>query len=177
METKRDPLHNVIQEESFFNPAPGSIEKRCFLTWPAQGWNDIILNFILWTICFAVFFTSATPLRSADFTMTSPDGNVQIKVLLLEQARLGYEVTFKGEAVIKKSHLGITVDNIDLGRGVKIGQADRYEIIVSCRAKQPLSSFRKAARFGITIFTCTTKGYTKRKISLTQKQVIGPRRR
>ncbi len=37
-------------------------------------------------------------------------------------------MTFKGKAVIEKSPLGVTVDNIDLGRGVKIGKADRYEI-------------------------------------------------
>jgi alpha-glucosidase len=81
---------------------------------------------------FVIFTTTswicATPLWSADFTVTSPDGNVQIKVLLLDQARLGYEVMFKGKAEIEKSPLGITVANVDLGRGVKIGQAERYEI-------------------------------------------------
>ncbi len=70
----------------------------------------------------------ATPLLSDEFIITSPDRNVQLKVLLLDQARLGYEVTFKGKAVIEKSPLGVIVDNIDLGRSVKIDKTDRYEI-------------------------------------------------
>jgi alpha-glucosidase len=100
---------------------------KSVIPWPAKRRHDIILNFIL-SISLAAFFGYAAPLLSNDFTVTSPDGNVQFKVLLLDRARLGYEVTFKGKSVIDKSPLGITVDNLDLDRGVKTGKVDRYEI-------------------------------------------------
>jgi len=62
------------------------------------------------------------------FDVISPDGNVHLKVLVLDNARLGYEVTYKGKPVIDKSPMGITIDNLNLGDGVKIGNAVRYEI-------------------------------------------------
>ncbi|MFC1539384.1 glycoside hydrolase family 97 N-terminal domain-containing protein [Candidatus Latescibacterota bacterium] len=58
----------------------------------------------------------------------SPDGSVQMKLMILENNRLGYEIQLNGKSVIEKSPLGITVDNIDLGMGVQIGDADLYEI-------------------------------------------------
>ena len=75
----------------------------------------------------AVWSACTSPLLSEDFSIASPDANVQLKVLLLHQARLGYEVTFKGKPVIDKSPLGITVNNLDLGQRVRIGSAEHYE--------------------------------------------------
>jgi len=63
-----------------------------------------------------------------EFKIIGPDRNVQLKVLVLDNARLGYEVTFKGIPVIDRSQMGITVDNVNLGNGIEIGSADRYEI-------------------------------------------------
>jgi alpha-glucosidase len=68
------------------------------------------------------------PLRSKDITVTSPGGNVQLKLFVFENGRLGYEVIFNGKAVIEKSPMGITVDNIDLGQSVKIGDVEPYVI-------------------------------------------------
>jgi alpha-glucosidase len=76
----------------------------------------------------AVLEAYASPLLCGDFSVASPDSSVQLKVFLLNQSRLGYEVTFKGKQVIDKSPLGIAVNNLDLGQKVQIRNTDRYEI-------------------------------------------------
>ncbi|MGH7492303.1 MAG: glycoside hydrolase family 97 N-terminal domain-containing protein [bacterium] len=82
---------------------------------------------ILKMMSIAALGAYTSPLLCGDFSVASPDGSVQLKVLLLHPARLGYEVTFKGKPVIDKSPLGITVNNLDLGQKVRIGNAERYE--------------------------------------------------
>ncbi len=87
-----------------------------------------ITNITVQWICSLGCVLCTTALRSADLALASPDGNVQLRVLLLAQDRLGYEVTFRGVRVIDKSPLGITVDGLDLGLGIDLGNAERYEI-------------------------------------------------
>jgi alpha-glucosidase len=55
--------------------------------------------------------------------MTSPDGRVSAHLFLNEDGELRYNVTFKTTPVVEPSALGITVDGIQLGAGVRLGQA------------------------------------------------------
>ena len=66
-------------------------------------------------------------LASGETKIISPDGNVQFKVLLHE-ARLKYEVTFRDKPVIETSTMGIIVDGIDLAEGVEAGKVEQYQM-------------------------------------------------
>lgn len=76
----------------------------------------------------AIAAMEAAPLLSKEIVVKSPDGNVQMRVLVFDDARLGYEATFMGKPVVEKSLLGITVDGLDLGQGVELDNSERYEI-------------------------------------------------
>lgn len=57
----------------------------------------------------------------------SPDGNVEFKVLLHE-AGLEYEVTFRNKPVIETSPMGIIVDGVNLAEDADAGQVERYQV-------------------------------------------------
>jgi alpha-glucosidase len=77
-----------------------------------------------------ILFSHLDPTSSLanELMVASPDSNLQFNLLTIENARLGYEVRFKGQPVIEPSPLGNTVENVDLGDGVKIGNVERYEV-------------------------------------------------
>lgn len=82
--------------------------------------------------CIAIASTwlllSLSGLASDAITLSSPDGNVQFRLLLQEGLRLGYAVAFKGKSVIETSPLGIVVDGANLGEGVEAGKGQRYRV-------------------------------------------------
>src|SRR5262249_33874608 len=61
-------------------------------------------------------------------TVTSPDGAVRFHLLARDPERLAYRVTFRDRAVIDTSALGVTVDGVDLGKGVAVGKAETYRL-------------------------------------------------
>ena len=62
------------------------------------------------------------PLRIA-----SPNGAVRFEVFLREEC-LSYRVSLNNMNVIETSKMGIVVDNVDLGQGVKLGAMNGYRI-------------------------------------------------
>lgn len=67
-------------------------------------------------------------LPSSGFTINSPDGKIQFRLLLREQSRLRYQVAFKRQPVIAPATLGIVVNGVDLGQGVEVGAVERYRL-------------------------------------------------
>ena len=47
------------------------------------------------------------PMMAAAQTVKSPDGNVALTFTLSDNGRPTYEMTYKGRAVVKPSHLGL----------------------------------------------------------------------
>lgn len=60
--------------------------------------------------------------------VASPDGNVRLRVFVGSDARLSYAFTMRGKPVIEASPMGIIVDGVDLGAGVRTGAVERYRI-------------------------------------------------
>ena len=58
----------------------------------------------------------------------SPGGSVGLRVFADTDARLRFAVTLEGRPVVETSPLGILVDGVNLGEGVEVGEAARYEI-------------------------------------------------
>lgn len=52
-------------------------------------------------------------------TMNSPDGRVHAHLTVSDQGQLHYHVAFKDATIVESSPLGITVDGVALGKGVK----------------------------------------------------------
>jgi alpha-glucosidase len=67
-------------------------------------------------------------LQQPVINIASPDGKVQFQLVLREQANLSFRATFKNQAVIETSGLGIVIDGVDLGQGVDVGRVDRYQV-------------------------------------------------
>lgn len=64
---------------------------------------------------------------SDDVTVTSPDGNVQLRLQCRDKSALSYQVLFRNKPVIDPSRLGITIDGVDLGQGAEVGKAETYQ--------------------------------------------------
>jgi alpha-glucosidase len=64
---------------------------------------------------------------SNETQVLSPDGNVQIKILL-DEGQLKYAVTFRNKAVIESSPLVFTADGVELSEGVDVGGVERYQV-------------------------------------------------
>jgi alpha-glucosidase len=60
--------------------------------------------------------------------VASPDGQVTFQLSEIETGRLGYAVRFRGKPVIELSALGIVVDGVNLGVGIEVGDAERYQV-------------------------------------------------
>ncbi len=60
--------------------------------------------------------------------VASPDGRVEFRLVVIETGQLGYEVRFRGKPVVETSRVGIVVDGVDLGDGVEVGNATRYQV-------------------------------------------------
>jgi alpha-glucosidase len=81
-----------------------------------------ILHSILALLCL-----SAPVWAAEEFSVTSPDGRVQLR-LVTARGRLEYNVTFREKPVMETSALGITVDKVNLAEGISIGKIDRYQV-------------------------------------------------
>src|SRR5687767_970618 len=77
--------------------------------------------------CLALIVVLTPAVRAADIAVTSPDGNVRLRLVQLD-GRLGYEVRFKDRPAIEPSRLGITVDGTDIGQGVTLGEPKPYRV-------------------------------------------------
>src|SRR5262245_10289402 len=69
----------------------------------------------------------STAARADDVLLQSPQGHLRI-VLSLDGSRLTWHAALEGTSLIERSPLGIVVDGVDLGQGVTLGEAVRYEI-------------------------------------------------
>ena len=58
----------------------------------------------------------------------SPNGRVRIRVGVNNAGQLEYSVSLGGAAVVEPSPVGITVDGVALGSGVRLGAAERYRV-------------------------------------------------
>jgi alpha-glucosidase len=67
------------------------------------------------------------PSPAAETVISSPDGNVQLRILLSE-SKLRLAVTFRNRAVIEPSPIVFTLDGVNLTEGVEAGRVDRYEV-------------------------------------------------
>lgn len=73
-------------------------------------------------------FWFCLPLAAQEVAVSSPDGHVQFHLSTDSNASLLYSVSFSGKPVILTSAAGIVVDGVNLGHGVELGKAERYEI-------------------------------------------------
>ena len=60
--------------------------------------------------------------------VTSPDGKVEASILVNAEGKLVYSLNRGGAVVIEESPMGVTIDKVDLGKGVELGNPDRDEI-------------------------------------------------
>jgi alpha-glucosidase len=65
--------------------------------------------------------------QSELFAVTSPNGNVQFRLVLDHEARLAYSVSLNRKLVIETSPLGMVVDRVNLSEAVIAGKPDRYK--------------------------------------------------
>jgi len=77
--------------------------------------------------CAVLLFAITPALRAADgVTVTSPDGNVRVRVAPGES--LGLDLRFKDHPVVEPAPLGLTVDGTSLTAGAELGAAEAYEV-------------------------------------------------
>src|SRR5713226_4876870 len=76
----------------------------------------------------ASFCISFPALALDDIGIASPGGNVQLAILLRDNGRLSYGISFKQRPVVEMSPMGIVVDDVDLGQGVAVEKVDRYRL-------------------------------------------------
>jgi alpha-glucosidase len=65
---------------------------------------------------------------AADIALRSPLETVEASIRVDAAGSLSYSVQYQGSVVIEPSPLGITIDEMDLGKGVRAGAATRGEI-------------------------------------------------
>ena len=70
----------------------------------------------------AALLVVAIPASAAKLEVTSPAGVVKANVWVGDSGRLTYSVERGGTVEIEPSSLGITVDGVDLGFGVRLEQ-------------------------------------------------------
>ncbi len=61
-------------------------------------------------------------------SLASPNGQVRFRLFMGGQGRTEYSVTLKSKPVIEASPLGIAMDGIDLGDGVRVGKIQRHRV-------------------------------------------------
>jgi len=81
---------------------------------------------VLTTIIILVLIVGCADARP--LVVKSPTDKLAATISISPSGRLQYELTRHGEPVIEPSPLGITVDNLNLGRGVSLGKAKRSRI-------------------------------------------------
>ena len=73
-------------------------------------------------------FCSACSADPGHIPLRSPSETVQASIRVDAGGSISYSVKYQGSVVIEPSPLGITVDGVDLGKGVRAGAATRGEI-------------------------------------------------
>lgn len=64
--------------------------------------------------------------RANDVKVSSPNGNVQFQLVARDPKQLSYRVTFKNKPVLDLSELGISIDDVDLGKNAEVGKVETY---------------------------------------------------
>src|SRR5690606_4470234 len=67
--------------------------------------------------------------KEESFTITSPDGALDVQVTLDDQQRLRYSVQRGGDTVIEKSNLGIALADADFTQGLTLSGTSDVEVI------------------------------------------------
>lgn len=87
--------------------------------------NFPFIRFFSASLVLALVFASVGIHQGATQTVTSPNGDIQCAVSIVD-GRLSYAVTFKEQAVVELSRLGLAVNSVDLGDGVQLGKSTAY---------------------------------------------------
>jgi alpha-glucosidase len=66
-------------------------------------------------------------LIGSEITLFSPDSNLQLIVLTTDNSQLKYELKYMDQPVVQPSSMGVTVDGLNLGEGVVVGDENRYD--------------------------------------------------
>jgi alpha-glucosidase len=77
--------------------------------------------------CFLFLAISDACAAAGSYSVTSPDGHVEIRFFEKEKA-LNYEVKFRGESVIEPSRLQFTIDGAELTADVLPGKMTRSKV-------------------------------------------------
>src|SRR5262249_18996526 len=64
----------------------------------------------------------------APVAVTSPNGQVELRLSSDPSGRLRWAVKLKGHAVIEESPIGITLDGVNLADGEQIGKTETYRV-------------------------------------------------
>jgi len=87
-----------------------------------------IVNTILTASLLLLVLAGSPHLFAKEIAVSSPNSNAQFILSLFDNTRLAFDLTFRNAPVIERSPIGITVENIDLGQDVEIGNAELYKI-------------------------------------------------
>lgn len=75
------------------------------------------------------FLLLSRPAAASDATsVASPSGHVRFQLVLQQNGRLAYAVTFRTKSVIDTAPLGIVVDGVNLAEGVEVAKTDLYRV-------------------------------------------------
>lgn len=77
---------------------------------------------LLTRLAFVLLAVQGTTYCFAEDEILSPDGQVVVNVMVDDSSQLRYGIAWNVQPVIESSALGISVDGIDLGAGVSIGE-------------------------------------------------------
>lgn len=86
------------------------------------------LRFPLALLAASLGFSASLSAAQAELSLASPDGSVVASVSTDASAQLIYSVRFGGSVAVEPSPVGATVDGVELGAGVELGQPGFGEI-------------------------------------------------
>src|ERR1043165_8908207 len=90
---------------------------------PMRHVLSLLLSLVVTTAGSTVAIAAPSP-----HEVTSPNGNVTARVTVNALGRAELDVTAMGEKILLPSPLGVTVDGMDLGQNVQLGDAETYSI-------------------------------------------------
>ena len=61
-------------------------------------------------------------------TLSSPEGKVKASILVTAEGQLSYTLQRDTTVILEESPMGVTIDKVDLGKGVELGKPDKDEI-------------------------------------------------
>src|SRR3954470_15975096 len=65
---------------------------------------------------------------NGDISIISPDGHINFQLLARDVASLSYRVLFRKQPAIETSLMGIIVDGVNLGEGVRVSHVETYKL-------------------------------------------------